>query len=97
MPSAFIPSRLGYSAMPLVRQQIHQRPVQDVYKRQNHDSIRDEITSLCFIHILQHNSIHLHFLLNLLAQKSCADVEHMDGGRRLRLKPCGFVLMDRER
>ena len=27
MPSAFIPSRLGYSAMPLVRQQIHQRPV----------------------------------------------------------------------
>ena len=27
MPSAFIPSRLGYSAMPLVRQQIHQRSV----------------------------------------------------------------------
>src|SRR5574344_2598922 len=27
MPSAFIPSRLGYSAVPLVRQQIHQRSV----------------------------------------------------------------------
>ena len=27
MPSAFIPSRLGYSAMHLVIQQIHQRPV----------------------------------------------------------------------
>ena len=27
MPSAFIPSRLGYSAMALVSQQIHQRPV----------------------------------------------------------------------
>ena len=25
MPSAFIPAKLGYSAMPLVRQQIHQR------------------------------------------------------------------------
>lgn len=28
MPSAFIPSRLGYSAMLLAEQQIHQRPVQ---------------------------------------------------------------------
>ena len=27
MPSAFIPSRLGYSAMQLALQQIHQRPV----------------------------------------------------------------------
>ena len=27
MPSAFIPSQHGYSAMPLVRQQIHQRSV----------------------------------------------------------------------
>ena len=25
MPSAFIPAKLGYSAMPLVKQQIHQR------------------------------------------------------------------------
>src|SRR5699024_2079967 len=27
MPSAFIPSRLGYPAMHLVMQQVHQRPV----------------------------------------------------------------------
>ena len=41
------------------------------YESYDYNCVSDEITSLCFIHILQHNSIHLHFLLNLLAQKSC--------------------------